>query len=65
MIKLTKHTVTQVLLKEILFIYIKTNLFYSNRPHVEYANSVWFRYKKGDTAVIERSKNELLSCLYL
>jgi len=23
------------------------------RPHVEYANSVWSAYKKGDIAVIE------------
>ena len=26
------------------------------RPHVEYANSVWSPYKKGDIAVIEKVK---------
>ena len=28
------------------------------RPHVEYANSIWSHYKKGDIEAIEKSSKE-------
>jgi len=31
------------------------------RPHLEYANSVWCPYKKGDIEIIEKVQKELLS----
>jgi len=31
------------------------------RLHLEYANFVWFPYKKGDTEIIKKVQKELLS----
>ena len=50
----------------IIFIYLDTNsfvLFYKAmvRPHLEYANSVWCPYKKGDIENIEKVQKELLN----